>query len=255
MSEKEKRRCAGYTDRICHVHESLIEAYYGRLQSAFERSNMGGTANASSLHACEEYAQKRGQHANRPGEIYSVYPQGDITAQPMNETREPGGMVPDDATLEDYAFVSRRELMVARRSNLLRDALEHFYGPVGAHWAERPHGRIASLYHLTAPGRAMLEHAEPKGAAVLGDVEASTMSRKQRRKALARAAVAPVDVVLERSLHGRMVALLAPASLPAHVREGAARSELAATALYRQLCLVWNQEHQKLEAEQGRATR
>jgi hypothetical protein len=239
-------------------HEKKLRAYYGRLQSAFERSNMGGIVEQitmRSLSLAEDYAQKRGIHAQRSGMTYSIYPDGEITAQPMHETRAAGGMEPDDKTLRDYAFVSRRELVVGHKSPLYKEVLAAFFGPLGEHWSEHPFGRIASLYHMTEPGERMLDEAAKKAAPAPRSSSGGTGNRMQRREAqrIERLGAPPIaaDVALEqklRTLHGRMVVLLSPSSLDDHVREGCARADRAARDLLGRVATVWNKADARLES-------
>lgn len=119
--------------------EANLTWFYGKGQTLFERSPLGGMlARAEAFH--QPY------HAT-----------ASISARPTAEYRNVVVNAPDNKALELYGKISRSLMLLERRSALACAVFEALYGDLGARWAPTRVGRIAALYHLTEAGRRMLE--------------------------------------------------------------------------------------------------
>lgn len=96
----------------------------------------------------------RGEHA---GKVCSQcdgdrYISEDVNAYANPDHAEASGYLPDDTSLQRFAWVSRRLALLP--GMLHAEVLEAFYGDAGARWGLTRHGRILALYPLTRKGSA-----------------------------------------------------------------------------------------------------
>jgi hypothetical protein len=121
--------------------------YFGEGISAFERSTFGPML-------------ERAEAFHVPWELRR--PANDVTARPTAETRHHGGVEPDHKLLVRYGEVSRR---LQGCTPTARAVLEAMHGDLGARWARHERGRFVALFHLTASGKRLLEHARNRASA------------------------------------------------------------------------------------------
>jgi hypothetical protein len=156
--------------RLSPQDECDLLWFFSRGTTSFERSTIGGMLERAELYSVARlYAAEQ-----RP--VYD--PEGrrvgfltGITARPTAETRAPSGYTPKDHVLHKYAKVSAALARVERASPLSARVLEALLGDLGEHWATlEPHGRIGSLFHLTAKGQQLLA-ADARRATGLSTVQ------------------------------------------------------------------------------------
>lgn len=185
--------------RIPEHEKALLEWFFSYGQTAFERSTMGpmlDRAETYSLEAAMTAMQVRGE------DISPLHPTKPVTARPTAEVKNVSGYVPDNKTLEKYATVSRRLAMVEREWPVAAAALEYYFGDVGFRSGDTDHGRMLSLYTLTASGKKLIELSkrqtekdsvtlhlsDHERMAVQADLERIPGQSKLKRKMLLRAA-------------------------------------------------------------------
>lgn len=140
------------SSRLSRGDQAELQWFFGRGQTAFERSTMGGILDRSQvydLNAIREMYSKNGER--------SPYPHGPITARPTAELQSPPSHEPDDKALTRYARVSRRLIAMEKEWRLGVVVLETFFGDVGARWADSDQKRLFALYPLTLSGKRLLK--------------------------------------------------------------------------------------------------
>lgn len=222
--------------------EAKLTWFFGRGQTAFERSTIGPMLARAELfgHAGElryseraagfELQAERLRRTPAPWASVTdgaiVYSGRELTARPTAEVRQASGHTPNLADMERYAWVSRVLCAVERRSVLAYAVLEAYHGDLGLRWAREPKpGKAASIYHLTQAGERLLAasaaEASKSGQPVIGSPER------------------------------RMANEIARAGKSERVRVGVARCDRQATLLLREAHELWSAVQQQLE--RGRA--
>lgn len=84
------------------------------------------------------------------------------TASPATKADSGSGVMVDDSALTRFAITSRRLVAVREQSPALYEAMECYYGDVGARWAREDFGRMFALYALTPSGKRLARWGEAK---------------------------------------------------------------------------------------------
>lgn len=138
--------------RLTAGDQALLQWFLGQGAVQFERTTMG-----SQLDRAELFSRHHAQEASLARGDGSIYPKGEITAQPTAEVRAVSGVAPDDEALQRYARASRRLLAVERIDARSADVLRVYYGDEGAVWGgKEARGRMFALYRFTDAGQKIL---------------------------------------------------------------------------------------------------
>lgn len=98
------------------------------------------------------------------------------SACPTQGAQENGRAAPDDEILSKFAITSRRLSRLRARRVIWYEALQAYYGDVGAHWAVTERGRIFALYALTPSGKKLARWS------VQQSIEAARIDTKTGKK-------------------------------------------------------------------------
>ncbi len=138
--------------RLSAGDQALLQWFLGAGAIMFERTTMG-----HQLDRAELFSRHHAQEASLARGDGSIYPRGELTAQPTAEVRQVNGVAPDDEALRRYARASRQLLAVERMDALSADVLRVYYGDEGAVWGgKEARGRMFALYRFTDAGQKLL---------------------------------------------------------------------------------------------------